>query len=1513
MDKIHYTWCLVLKQLSMLLLLTVITATANANTYYVSPSGSNTSPYDTWAKAANLVTTAITAGNNATGPHTVYIAPGTYAGKLMLSNVKWVNGTIVGVSASGSTSPATKGQVIIDGGAANGASVTREGVTLSNLSFTTQTTGAYDGIYIEGAGFTGNNLYVYNVSRYLVHCLTGGSTFKFNRCRFEGNNGVNGVYIEGTSGGTFNYCIFRNSTTNLLGGGNATSAGLYILGSGNTYLNNCNILGVRQYGVCCNTTGSLIITNCIIMGNIGVPVRRLAGTCITQNCMLVGSWSANDATLLGRQVNGTVTTTNNITSAIVPKFVHNQRTGYIIPTIDDMLKDTYNFADSIETVLRARGIKGTWFVSLDSLAAYLPPIKAMSDGYWTGTRNLEIAYHSIGHTNLAATNGTTIFTVTKNSGTININRATDTITLSGGTTISPYKTLNLNTIRKALTDGGATLTAIPDTLSGTSLGESISDSGGDQSTTSGYAITIYIPSDPTAGGYLKSEIIDGKAMMESSSFLNHPIFDFASPRGSWNENVSITSVAAGFAGLRNTSSLNNTYYLNNIDLQKQMCLGVIYWKNSDPAVQAEFVRWICEAVEQYGLIVYLLSHNSHDATVAQYSACIDQIRSEYPDIKVCSMHEAMNDIRSSGTWTTSDNRKYNRTWTDEADFHLQSNSPAIDKGINVSLTEDYEGNPIYGTPDIGAYEYQPSSFTITASVDSNGTITPSGSISIAQGGSQLFTITPLSGFRISDVLVDGVSVGTDSTYTFTNITANHSIHARFAPMVYTILATADSTGTISPSDSVSVAQGGTQLFTITPHTGFRISDVLVDGVSVGTDSTYTFTNVTANHTIHARFAPSVHYTILATADSTGTISPSDSVSVIEGGMKLFTITPHTGFRISDVLVDGVSVGTDSTYTFTNVTANHTIHARFAPSVYYTILATADSTGTISPSDSVSVAQGGTQLFTITPHTGFRISDVLVDGVSVGTDSTYTFTNVTANHTIHARFAPSVYYTILATADSTGTISPSDSVSVIEGGMKLFTITPHTGFRISDILVDGVSVGTDSTYTFTNVTANHTIHARFAPSVYYTILATADSTGTISPSDSVSVAQGGTQLFTITPHTGFRISDVFVDSVSVGADSTYTFTNVTANHTIHAQFSETYGAWNKVNYTITATADSTGIITPSGSVVITQGGAQFFAITPHSGYQVSDVFVDGISVGGVSTYTFTNVTANHTIHAMFVSNHYSGIGSYNFRIPVQAGTFTVNGNKLRIKLEASSTTNLTIIRACIGQRAASGDNYDMEPGTIKDITFNHGAPSDSLSSGTTVYSDWILYNYDKSKDYIISLGTSGGYKTWANSGYGAYFKQNAQINANISDVSEYTTSNAVYVLERLEISTNTYGVGKIVGSDMGIATKIFSGETLPDESDVVDTSEQNMGCYPNPFNGFTTIRFMLPFGDAVRLNIYNIMGQKVSDLVTGNLPAGQHNVSWNGKSNEGNNVASGVYFARLESCKKVSTIRISYIK
>ncbi len=146
---------------------------------------------------------------------------------------------------------------------------------------------------------------------------------------------------------------------------------------------------------------------------------------------------------------------------------------------------------------------------------------------------------------------------------------------------------------------------------------------------------------------------------------------------------------------------------------------------------------------------------------------------------------------------------------------------------------------------------------------------------------------------------------------------------------------------------------------------------------------------------------------------------------------------------------------------------------------------------------------------------------------------------------------------------------------------------------------------------------------------YTITASAGDNGTITPSGTVMVNHGDNVTFTITPtpSNGYHIADVLVDSSSVGAVSSYTFTNVTTNYTIAATFA--------INtYTITASAGDNGTISPSGAVGVSWNGSQTFTITPSNGYHIADVLVDSSSVGAVASYPFTSVTANHTIAVSF---------------------------------------------------------------------------------------------------------------------------------------------------------------------------------------------------------------------------------------------------------------------------------------
>jgi hypothetical protein len=296
-----------------------------------------------------------------------------------------------------------------------------------------------------------------------------------------------------------------------------------------------------------------------------------------------------------------------------------------------------------------------------------------------------------------------------------------------------------------------------------------------------------------------------------------------------------------------------------------------------------------------------------------------------------------------------------------------------------------------------------SAYTITATAHPGGTIEPQGEVFVQAGASQTFDISPYPASLILDVQVDGVSQGPITTYTFDNVTANHTIQALFMmmPMEGMIGASAGPGGFIEPSGLVYVPIGFDQTFFITPDFGYRVSDVIVDGVSQGAITTYTFQWVFGFHTIAAAFTPQP-YTITATAGDGGFIDPSGPVQVNYGASQKFTITPTAGYMVTDVKVDGVSVGKVTTYTFPNVTANHTIAATFEPWTY-TITATAGTGGAISPSGAVKVYPYTNQTFTITTKSGYKIADVKVDGVSQGSVTTYTFNDVMEDHTIQASF------------------------------------------------------------------------------------------------------------------------------------------------------------------------------------------------------------------------------------------------------------------------------------------------------------------------------------------------------------------------------------------------------------------------------------------------------------------------------------------------------------------------------
>ena len=514
-------------------------------------------------------------------------------------------------------------------------------------------------------------------------------------------------------------------------------------------------------------------------------------------------------------------------------------------------------------------------------------------------------------------------------------------------------------------------------------------------------------------------------------------------------------------------------------------------------------------------------------------------------------------------------------------------------------------------------------FTITATADAGGTITPLGQSAVIEGHNQIYKISPENTYQIADVFVDDVSKGPKTSFTFWDIQNNHTILATFNEKP-SINASSDQNGQIDPQGQIYVNEGDFQLFKMTPNEGYKIDDVLVNGHSEGPKSSYYFKNVTGKNTIVASFRPA-RFSIEVQNSENGTILPANLVWVTEGNDQSFTITPSDGYEIESVSIDGKSIGMINTYTFYKVDQQHTIAATFRKKPI--IISQWTGNGAIDPLGNISVKFGSSQAFTIKPSEGYLIKDVLVDYISQGQIQSYIFSDVQNDHQIEAIFGQPL---ITASAGENGTIDPSGEINVPSGSDQTFTITPIKNYEIESVTVDGKSIGKVITHTLWNILENHSIHVTFKPLPKYQITTAVNTGGTIQSDQGespIEIIQGGFAQFKISPLSGYELEDVLVDGISQGIITQYLFRNVQANHHIEAIFKEI------IRYTITATATPGGQITPTGSLVLEEGAYQLYTIAPAETYRLTDVFVDNVSIGPVKSYAFT-ADEDHTIHVLF---------------------------------------------------------------------------------------------------------------------------------------------------------------------------------------------------------------------------------------------------------------------------------------
>ena len=268
-------------------------------------------------------------------------------------------------------------------------------------------------------------------------------------------------------------------------------------------------------------------------------------------------------------------------------------------------------------------------------------------------------------------------------------------------------------------------------------------------------------------------------------------------------------------------------------------------------------------------------------------------------------------------------------------------------------------------------------FALTVTQNANGTIAPS-TTSVNYGSGQTFTITPATGYHITDVQVDGTSVGAISSYSFTNVTMTHNISAIFAINTYTVIFTAGAHGTISSGTAIQTINygGNATAPTITANPGWTFT---------GWDTA--FTNVTTNLSVTAQYSQ-ITYTVTFTAGTHGIINSGTAVQMINygGNATAPTTTANPGWTFT---------GWDTA--FTNVTSNLTVTAQYNINTY-TITFSAGAHGIINSGTAVqTINYGGNAVaptLTINPGWFFNSWDK-------------SFTNVTSNFTVNALFIPEI--------------------------------------------------------------------------------------------------------------------------------------------------------------------------------------------------------------------------------------------------------------------------------------------------------------------------------------------------------------------------------------------------------------------------------------------------------------------------------------------------------------------------
>ena len=505
------------------------------------------------------------------------------------------------------------------------------------------------------------------------------------------------------------------------------------------------------------------------------------------------------------------------------------------------------------------------------------------------------------------------------------------------------------------------------------------------------------------------------------------------------------------------------------------------------------------------------------------------------------------------------------------------------------------------------------------------------------------------------------------------------------------------------------------------------------------------------------------YQFNATVEGTGDYSKDVRWSIINNRTNNTFISP------SGLL----TIGSDETSSSISVVATSVANTAVSGTATVTpqrssvnVSAYADPSNGGSVTGGGAVTQGGSVTLSAVPAKNYYFVGWIRGGQKVSTSTNYTISDVQSNTEVIAKFAQN-YVTVKAEPNNKDAGNVVGGGNITYGSSTTLSAKAYSGYVFTGWKEGGNIISCDASIKLNNLTTDRTITAMFSKTSYtLTLAANPSEGGTVSGGGTFSLGTGTT--IKAVPNNGYEFKQWQVNNQVVSYDAEYKINKIEQDYTCTAIFAKKGITTYVMNAGVATTG---GSISPSGKISVAEGTDLTYTITPKAGYAIMAVAVDGVQVGNVSTYTFKNIRAAHSISAAFVqlpTVKADTQSSGQSTAPVQQKR--VEPIKQTAANTAADNSTVSIEEAAKG---GGGDSYVVEMEDIEELEIPSDEELGILDDETPEVNSDIAMMLGTSMDEIRNMVAQGNTRLILDSAF-----YTGALNANVKNEYEPSAMNSV---------------------------------------------------------------------------------------------------------------------------------------